>query len=286
MKKILLSFLLFGIALSGCNIGNKNDDYAIPQGEEVPQGELEGKHYNGFTFPSQEEINAMEDNKLNDPSVLDDDELLRVGDMGLEKHIKQMQNPANDFDSKMIQKMSNTNNSQMATPLNVSTGSTLHQTFINPNIKPINGSYVNNVVGKAWDYYGTPYEYGSNRNTDTTFDCSDFVRWSHLWTLGMDLPKDSRSQYDYVKKFSKRQYTDLSQAKRGDVLFFMAYKGWKPEDYNGINVKAQPVAHNGIYVGNGILLHTASQKTGGVRFDTIKGKHLEYRFIGGGQMIQ
>ena len=57
MKKILLSFLLFSIALGGCSIGNKNDDYAIPQGEEVPQGELEGKHYNGFTFPSQEEIN-------------------------------------------------------------------------------------------------------------------------------------------------------------------------------------------------------------------------------------
>ena len=64
----------------------------------------------------------MEDNRLNDPSILDDDELLRVGDMGLEKHIKQMQNPANDFDSKMIKKMSNSNQvNQMATPLNVST---------------------------------------------------------------------------------------------------------------------------------------------------------------------
>jgi hypothetical protein len=35
-----------------------------------------------------------------------------------------------------------------------------------------------------------------------------------------------------------------------------------------------------------MIIHTASQKTGGVRYDTIKGKHLEYRFIGGGNIIQ
>lgn len=281
MKKILLSLVLFSIALSGCNIGNKN------QVNEEPQQELEGKYYDGFTFPTEKEMKSMEDNKINDPSIIDNDELLRVGDMGLDKHIKQIQNPPNEYDQKMIQKMSTSN--QELKPINVHhtwQHPQLHRVFINPKIKPINGSFVNNVVGKAWDYYGTPYEYGSNRNTDTTFDCSDFVRWVHLWTLGMDLPKSSSSQYEYVKKFSNRHYTDLSQAKRGDVLFFMSYKGWKAEDYNGINVKAQPVAHNGIYLGNGMIIHTASQKTGGVRYDTIKGKHLEYRFIGGGNIIQ
>lgn len=161
----------------------------------------------------------------------------------------------------------------------------LHKVYPNPKSKPINGSYINNVVGKAWDYLGTSYEYGSDRNTDATFDCSDFVRWVHLWTLGMDLPKTSASQYDYVKKFAKRHYTDLSQAKRGDILFFMAYQGWQEKDYKGVNVKAQRVAHNGIYAGNDIIIHTASQKTGGVRFDEMKNSHLEYRFIGGASLF-
>ena len=186
VKKILLSLVLFSIALSGCNIGNKN------QVNEEPQQELEGKYYDGFTFPTEEEMKSMEDNKINDPSVIDNDELLRVGDMGLDKHIKQIQNPPNEYDQKMIQKMSSSN--QELKPMNVHhtwQHPQLHRVFINPKIKPINGSFVNNVVGKAWDYYGTPYEYGSNRNTDTTFDCSDFVRWVHLWTLGMDLPKSS-----------------------------------------------------------------------------------------------
>jgi peptidoglycan DL-endopeptidase CwlO len=281
MRKIILSLFLISFFLGGCSLKDRNNSL------ESPHTELEGKHMDGYTFPSDEELNAMQDNKLNDPSILNDDELLSVGDTELDKMIKQVQNPPNEYDQKMLKKMSNSN--QELTPMNVHhswKNPQIHQVFLNTNIKPINGSYVNNVVGKAWDYYGTPYELGSNRNTDTTFDCSDFVRWVHLWTLGMDLPKTSSSQYEYVKKFSNRHYTDLSQAKRGDVLFFMSYKGWKPEDYNGINVKAQPVAHDGIYVGNGIIVHTASKKTGGVRFDKIKGSHLEYRFIGGGNIIQ
>lgn len=282
MKKLFLSSILLSLFLSGCNVGNNNNNNVTQ-----PNGDLEGKYYDGFSFPTEEELNQMKDDKLVDPSILEDDELLRVGDTGLDQYIKQVQNSPNEFDSKMIQKMSTSNNE--IKPINVHHNwkyPQLHQTFINSKIKPINKSYINNVIGKAWDYYGTPYEFGSNRATDTTFDCSDFVRWIHLWTLGMDLPKTSQSQYEYVKKFSKHQYTDLSQAKRGDVLFFMNYKGWKKEDYNGINVKAQTVGHNGIYLGNGMIIHTASKKTGGVRFDTIKGSHLEYRFIGGGTVIQ
>lgn len=280
MKKVIVSLLIASFFLAGCF--SKNGNIV----NEQTQSEM-NKHIDGYAFPTEKELNAMKDNKLNDPALIENDELLRVGDTGLDKMIKEVQNPPSNFDLKMMKKVGNVNKDYK--PMNVHhtwQSPEIHQVFVNPKVKPINGDYVNNVVGKAWDYYGTPYEYGSDRNTDVTFDCSDFVRWVHLWTVGMDLPKTSASQYEYVKKFSKRHYTDLNQAKRGDVLFFMSYKGWKPEDYKGINVKAQPVAHNGIYVGNGILLHTASQKTGGVRFDTIKGSHLEYRFIGGGNIIQ
>lgn len=239
-----------------------------------------------FKVPSAEEQAEMHNDLFSDPKVINNDELLMAGDTGLQGKFKKVQNDPSENDSLMLQKLGN--NDKMNDGL-VNIGNTtnsLHQTFVNPKVKPINGSYINNVIGKGWDYYGRPYQLGSDRKTDTTFDCSDFTRWIHLYTLGMDLPMTSQTQWNYVKAFSKSKYTDLSKAKKGDLLFFMNYRGYRPQDYAGINVKAQPVGHCGIYLGDGKILHTASQKTGGVRFDTIKGSHLEYRFIGGGKVIQ
>lgn len=258
--------------ITGCNVQKK----------DVTQNVLEG-----YRFPTEKEMKEMQNNLMVDPHVLTEDELLVAGDVTLNKKIKNVQNPPNENDLAYLNKMKS--NSKMddgvAKIANLGSTYSLHQTFVNPKIKPINGSYINNVIGKGWDYYGTPYQLGSDRNTPITFDCSDFTRWIHLFTVGMDLPKTSQSQWQYVKTFSKRKFTDLSQAQRGDLLFFMSYKGWQPQNYAGINVKVQPVGHVGIYLGNGLMLHTASQQTGGVRFDKVKGSHLEYRFIGGGQVI-
>jgi peptidoglycan DL-endopeptidase CwlO len=275
MKKLLISLTMLSMLLAGCNIGKNKEST-----NEVEQLE-------GFHFPNDKEVKEMEDNLLTDPKVIQDDKLLYVGDSGLDKSFgENIQNPPNKNDEIMLKKLSRTGDYKVQNVHHSWKYPQLHPTYVNPKVKAIGGSYINNVIGKGWDYYGTPYVLGSDRNNDSSFDCSDFTRWIHLWTLGMDLPKTSSSQWEYVKKFSKRKYTDLSQAKRGDLLFFMSYKGWQPQDYNGINVKAQPVAHCGIYLGDGLVLHTASQKTGGVRYDKLKGSHLEYRFIGGGQVIQ
>lgn len=271
MKKIVIFLTSVMIILGGCTVSKDNDSASNSQ-------ELSGYH-----FPNEQEMKEMDNGLLTNPKVIQDDKLLFVGDYGLEKQFgSNVQNSPNEYDSRMIQKVGNDHQYNIR---NIST-STIRPTYVNPKIKPIGGSYVNNVIGKGWDYYGTSYQLGSDRNNPKTFDCSDFTRWIHLITLGMDLPKTSSTQWAYVKKFSKRKYTDLSQAKRGDLLFFMGYRGWQKSDYNGINVKAQPVSHVGVYLGDGLMLHTASQKTGGVRYDRIKGSHLEYRFIGGGKVIQ
>jgi len=272
MKKFLISFLMIPLLLSGCSLFNKDNQKEVVTDE--------------YKFPSEEEMADMHNDLLSDPNTLKDDELLMAGDSGIQSKFKKVQNDPNENDSLNLQKMS-TNDKMDNGLVNVgNTGTSLHQTFVNPKVKAIKGSYINNVIGKGWDYYGRPYQLGSNRKTDTTFDCSDFTRWIHLYTLGMDLPMTSQTQWNYVKAFSKHKYTDLSQAQKGDLLFFMNYRGYRSQDYAGINVKAQPVGHCGIYLGDGKILHTASQKTGGVRFDTIKGSHLEYRFIGGGKVIQ
>jgi peptidoglycan DL-endopeptidase CwlO len=134
-------------------------------------------------------------------------------------------------------------------------------------------------VGKK--YMGTPYEFGSNRNNTSTFDCSDFVRQVFKEAIGVVLPTNSRTQADYVKNIGKTS-TSWKNLKPGDLLFFMEYKGLKASAYKGINKSKQRITHVGIYLGDGKMLHTFSKDSGGVRIDNIADRHWDYRFVFGG----
>jgi cell wall-associated NlpC family hydrolase len=164
-------------------------------------------------------------------------------------------------------------------------GQQLVEVWPNPSIVPTNGSYVENVIATASMYFGTPYEYRSDRSDPSTFDCSDFTRWSYLSSLGMDLPKDSRGQARYVQAYSNRPYTNLYEAQRGDLLFFIDFSGTNQQDYRNKNRSIESISHTGIYLGNGKMIHTASVATGGVRIDEVFGNHLEWRFVLGGSVL-
>ncbi|MCZ8523231.1 MULTISPECIES: C40 family peptidase [Paenibacillus] len=150
------------------------------------------------------------------------------------------------------------------------------------------GSYssaaVSKVIAAGKAYLGTPYEYGSDRSNTRTFDCSDFVRQAFKDALGVTLPSSSRSQGDYVKAIGKTT-TDWHNLKAGDLMFFMSYKGGSASVYP-TNKAGQTITHVGIYLGDGKVLHTYSKDSGGVRIDTIAGKHWEYRFIFGGSALR
>jgi cell wall-associated NlpC family hydrolase len=133
-------------------------------------------------------------------------------------------------------------------------------------------------------YWGTPYEFSSDRSTTTTFDCSDFVRTAFLEGAGITLPSDSRKQGAYVKQ-KGGVLTDWHQLKRGDLMFFMSYKGSNESSYAGVDKAAQTITHVGIYLGNGQILHTYSKESGGVRTSNIAGTHWEYRFLFGGSAL-
>ncbi|WP_328285281.1 NlpC/P60 family protein [Paenibacillus alkaliterrae] len=60
----------------------------------------------------------------------------------------------------------------------------------------------------------------------------------------------------------------------------------KSSSYQGINKNTARITHNGIYLGNGKVLHTYSVKSGGVRIDKIDGTHWEKRFLFGGSVIK
>jgi peptidoglycan DL-endopeptidase CwlO len=285
LKKIVPLLIATAMLLSACNVFNRDNNDSLNPNEE--ENFSEGKSEEEIIKEKYGEIEES-DGLLTDPQVLQEDDLLMLGDLKVGENDPNftIQHPPTQFEEKMASDLTKNNNLGITQVHHSYLYPQLHPVFVSSNIKAINGSYIENAVNTAWKYYGTPYQYGSDRNSPKTFDCSDYTRWIHLYSLGMDLPTTSRSQWEYVKKFSKRKYTDISQARRGDLLFFMQYKGWQPHDYKGINVKSQPVAHCGIYLGNGQMLHTASAKTGGVRVDKVKGNHLEYRFIGGGRVVQ
>jgi cell wall-associated NlpC family hydrolase len=141
------------------------------------------------------------------------------------------------------------------------------------------------VIAAGSRYLGVPYEFGSDRKTTITFDCSDFVRQSFMDGLQIKLPYDSRTQADYVRKVGKTS-SNWRNLQPGDILFFMSYRGSRAASYANLDKSAQRITHDGIYLGNGKMLHTYSKTSGGVRVDDISGKHWEYRFIFGGSAIK
>ncbi|MFC5404982.1 SH3 domain-containing protein [Cohnella soli] len=140
------------------------------------------------------------------------------------------------------------------------------------------------VIAAGQKYLGTPYEYGSDRNTTATFDCSDFTRQAFKDALDIVLPADSAAQGDYVRN-KNTVTTDWHALKRGDLMFFMDYKGTKASLYGGKRPFSTKISHVGIYLGDGQMLHTYSVESGGVRVDSIAGKHWEYRFLYGGSAL-
>ncbi|WP_235929833.1 C40 family peptidase [Chengkuizengella marina] len=149
----------------------------------------------------------------------------------------------------------------------------------------INSDAADQIIQAGMKYLGTPYEYGSNRNSTKTFDCSDFVRRTFIDALGVKLPYDSRQQADYVRDIGDTT-TNWKNLQPGDLMFFMSYKGSKESSYSGINKSKQRITHVGIYIGDGKILHTYSKESGGVKVNNIENTHWEYRFVLGGSAIK
>ena len=162
---------------------------------------------------------------------------------------------------------------------------TLASSDIPAQAKATVSSVRENVIAKGMKYLGTPYEFGSSRSNTKTFDCSDFVRQAYLEGAGIKLPSNSRTQGAYIKK-NGTYTTNWKNLKRGDIMFFMSYRGSKASDYKGVNKSTARITHNGIYLGNGKILQTYSKESGGVRIDNIEGAQWEKRFLFGGSVLK
>lgn len=153
-----------------------------------------------------------------------------------------------------------------------------------PTSTPAPSTQIERVIATGMKYLGTPYEYGSNRNDTSTFDCSDFIRQIFLEAANVKLPADSRQQGDWVKKNST-VVTNTAGLKRGDLMFFMAYKGNSASAYAGIDKNNARITHVAMYLGDGQILHTYSAASGGVRVDKLSASWMN-RFLFGGSVIR
>lgn len=96
------------------------------------------------------------------------------------------------------------------------------------------------LVVEARQWLGTPYLYGGE--TKDGADCSGFVMQVYKNALNISLPRNSAKQCEFCKKI------DRSSLQPGDLLFFSSQNA-------GGNV-----AHVGMYVGEGIMIHASSSR--------------------------
>jgi cell wall-associated NlpC family hydrolase len=97
------------------------------------------------------------------------------------------------------------------------------------------------------------------RAPSTGFDCSGFVRYVFMHSIGLDLPTNSASQFLAGLKVKR------SEMMTGDLVFF--------------RTRGKAVSHVGIYIDNGQFIHSPSAgKT--VRVDSLNEAYWAKHFVG------
>lgn len=102
-----------------------------------------------------------------------------------------------------------------------------------------------NIINEAWKYYGGEYVWGGE-TLGQGVDCSGFVlRLYELFGINLHRVSVEQSQ-DGVE-------VELSQMKPGDLIFYHGYRD------GGVT---EGVGHVAIYMGNGKIIHAASEEKG------------------------
>ncbi|MGE1130578.1 NlpC/P60 family protein [Bacillus wiedmannii] len=111
------------------------------------------------------------------------------------------------------------------------------------------------VIGKAQQYLGMPYVWGSASPSNGGFDCSGFI--SYIYGVGR---QDVAGYWNSVSRVSSPQ--------PGDLVFFQGT--YKPGP-----------SHIGIYVGNGQMIHAGDK---GIAYASLSSSYNQKHFLGYGRL--
>jgi cell wall-associated NlpC family hydrolase len=114
------------------------------------------------------------------------------------------------------------------------------------------------VVAIAMRYLGIPYRWGG-ASPETGFDCSGFIMYVYA-QVGVSLPHHAATQFGYGVPVSRDQLAP------GDLVFF------------------DGLGHNGIYIGNGLFIH--SPHTGDVvKISSLSQAWYASRWVGARRIL-
>ncbi|MWV47331.1 SH3 domain-containing protein [Paenibacillus sp. HJL G12] len=179
---------------------------------------------------------------------------------------------------------SGTGSSSPSRPDNGSGSNAVNPAPVTPPAGSNANAIIEQVIQTGMKYLGTPYEYGSDRNQTNTFDCSAFTRQIFKEAAKIVLPADSRQQGTWIKEHGDAVY-NVDNLKRGDLVFFKNYEGSNVSSYQGINPDQERITHVAVYLGDGKLLHTYSEKAGGVVVTDFSNA-WKLRFLYGGSVLK
>lgn len=123
------------------------------------------------------------------------------------------------------------------------------------------GSLPERLIEQAHHYLKTPYRWGGSLQTGKSTDCSGFVQYLYR-QANIHLPRASAEQAQ-VGRVAARSM-DFSRLLPGDVLFFR--DGGKH------------IGHEGIYLGEGKMIHAASHSHG-VTVSDLRRPYYQRNFV-------
>jgi cell wall-associated NlpC family hydrolase len=138
--------------------------------------------------------------------------------------------------------------------------STLHNSAT-PALKNINMS---TLIRTAIRYKGVRYKFGAAPYPQSRrFDCSSYTKYV-FGKYGVELSRTARYQATQGK------YVSRKSLRRGDLLFF-----YVPGRFKSNKV----VGHEGIYIGNGKMIHSAPKPDNGVQISSINHHYWKKTFL-------
>ncbi len=120
------------------------------------------------------------------------------------------------------------------------------------------------LIQNILSWLGTPYRYGGSSKRGV--DCSNFICGILNETVGVRLPANAQTQallFEPIYEIDKLQF--------GDLIFF-----------SGRNQRAKRIGHVGIYLGNGIFVHSSTHR--GVIVTHISESYYTPRYRFGGRL--